>query len=360
MTKYLIILGIAMALMAFMMVYLSQIARNIGLVDKPSTRKLHTREVPLIGGIGIGTIFFLSMLLMPFSLRDYRFMFFSGSLLLIIGILDDRRDTPAFAKLLGQAGVCVILVTLGDLRVSEIGDIFALGIDQGLSILAVPFTILGLVAVINAFNMIDGHDGLAGGTCLISLTALAFLCYRAGLWDSFGILILLSGLVGIFLLFNLEIFGVTRQVFLGDAGSMFLGLMLGIFLIRLNDWPMPENIVGLGDVLLKTTAAPWIIGLPLADMISSMCRRLFGYQPVMQADRGHIHHRLDSLGYHRLTTLMVLLCVHAMFALVGVLGTLQDWPDVYLFWTPLILISVYVSHDVYRQKKLFARSWKKD
>ncbi len=358
MNKYLIILGIAIGLMAFMMVYLAEIARKIGLVDKPGVRKLHAREVPLIGGIGIGTIFFLSMLLMPFSLRDYRLMFFSGSVLLIIGILDDRRDIPASAKLLGQIGVCTILVVLDGLRVPEIGDIFSLGIDQGLSFLAFPFTVLGLVAIINAINMIDGHDGLAGGTCLISLVALAYLCYRGGLWDSFGIMILLSGLVGVFLLFNIGLFGAARQVFLGDAGSMFLGLLLGIFLIRLNDLSLPDNISGLGDVVLKTTAAPWIIGLPLADMISSMCRRLFGYKPVMQADRGHVHHKLDSLGYHRFTTLSVLLSAHFIFVAIGVLGTVWDWPDVYLFWTPLVLIGIYVGQDVYTQRKLFAKSWK--
>ena len=359
MEKYLIVTGIAVVLMAFLMVYLAGIARKIDLVDKPGPRKHHDLEIPLIGGIGLGTVFFLSMLLMPFSLRDYRLLFFSGVLILIIGVLDDRKDISASIKLVFQIVICSILVTLGGLIIPDIGDIFNRGLPQGLNILAIPFTIIAIVGVINAVNMIDGHDGLAGGTSVITLAALAFLCYRAGLLAYVGVLVLLVGLTSVFLLYNLSLFGSKRKVFLGDAGSMFLGLIIAYFLIRLNNQTIPEHVELVSQTLVKTTAAPWIVGLPLFDLFSSIFRRLLGTRPIMAADRGHVHHKLVSLGYGNILTTSILLLIHAIFVIIGCLGTINNWPDWALFWTPIAIITIYVIQDIYWEKKLFSNPWSK-
>jgi UDP-GlcNAc:undecaprenyl-phosphate/decaprenyl-phosphate GlcNAc-1-phosphate transferase len=357
MERYLIVSGIAAALMAFLMVYLAGIARKIDLVDKPGPRKHHELEVPLIGGVGLGTVFFLSMLLMPFSLRDYRLLFFSGALILIIGVLDDRRDISASIKLILQVVICTILVTLSGLNIPDIGDVFSKGVAQGLNVVALPFTVLAIVGVINAVNMIDGHDGLAGGTSVISLSALAFLCYRGGFLDYAGVLVLLGGLTSVFLLFNLAVFGQKRKVFLGDAGSMFLGLLLAYFIIRFNNHPLPEHISSVGGVIVKTTAAPWLLGLPLLDLISSVIRRLFGTRPVMAADRGHVHHKLIGLGYSKTSINIILLTAHSIFVFVGCVGTIYNWADWILFWTPIALVGIYVTQDIYWEKKLFSEPW---
>ena len=121
----LIIAALATGLVAFLLVYLAPIARQVGLTDRPTRRKLHEAEVPLIGGISIVVTFMLAMLLMPYSLRDYRMLFFSIAVLLVVGVLDDRKDVSAGVKFLIEMIVCALLVTIGGVLITDIGDIFS-------------------------------------------------------------------------------------------------------------------------------------------------------------------------------------------------------------------------------------------
>ena len=349
---------LAGALVAFLLVYLAPIARQVGLVDTPNERKRHGRDVPLIGGIAIGVTFLLAMLLMPYSLRDYRMLFFSIAVLLVVGILDDRKDVSAGVKFLIEMIVCALLVIIGGVLITDMGDIFARGVSQGLNILAIPFSILALVGVINAFNMIDGHDGLAALTTIVSLTALTCLCYTTGQLHFVSIFLLLIALTGVFLVFNICLLGVSKQVFLGDAGSMFLGLVLGYFLIKLIDVPVPSNYVGSQIVIVKITSAPWILGLPLFDLVVSMVRRVFGMQSIFAADRGHVHHRMTDVGYSKTFTVVILTLIHIIFVSIGVLGTIMNWPDWILFWTPFLLVLVYLTYTIHNERKILSKPWK--
>jgi len=155
------------------------------------------------------------------------------------------------------------------------GDILFSGHSQGLGIIAAPFTIIAIVGVINAFNMIDGLDGLAGGIALITLGAFILLLHlQPGVTHTLPLLYLLATVTTVFLVFNLEFLVVRyRQVFLGDAGSMFLGLVCVYFLI---DFTRP------GDEVINVTSAAWIIGFPLLDMMSVMLLRIIkGQSPLV-------------------------------------------------------------------------------
>ena len=140
---------------------------------------------------------------------------------------------------------------------------------------------------------------------------------------------------------------------------MFLGLIIAYFLIRLNNQTIPEHVELVSQTLVKTTAAPWIVGLPLFDLFSSIFRRLLGTRPIMAADRGHVHHKLVSLGYGNILTTSILLLIHAIFVIIGCLGTINNWPDWALFWTPIAIITIYVIQDIYWEKKLFSNPWSK-
>ena len=315
-------------------------ARKIGLIDNPDERTQHGASIPVIGGISIFIAIALSLMLLPFGLGVHRFLLFSSGLLMIVGVLDDHRDISAKYKAVAQVFVAGILVFGGDVEVTKVGDIFHWrdGNEQGLNWLASPLTVIAVVGVINAFNFIDGHDGLAASMFLLTAGALILLCGFDGEWH-FQILLGVYALsVGVFLCFNLpRIVGKDRQIFLGDAGSMFLGLVLVYSLIVLSETEVPT---------LKTASAPWLLGLPLLDMCAVIILRLARRVSLVSADRRHIHHLLTRRGYSKKKTLLFLIVLQVMCCTIGVTGTVRNISDVVLFWSlfPTLLLYIYLRH----------------
>ena len=155
---------------AVLVQYLIPIARDIGLVDRPDQRKRHEKEVPLIGGITILIGFYLSLFLVPFGLGPFRYLLFAIALLVVVGVLDDHQDIPPLIKF-GIQIVAAIILIADDTVVTAIGDVLNWqdGNLQGLGYLAKPLTIVAIVGLINAYNFIDGHDGLSASMLLLSL-----------------------------------------------------------------------------------------------------------------------------------------------------------------------------------------------
>ena len=324
-------------LCVFLLYVLGPIAQRVGLVDRPSGRKQQLRPVALIGGIAIVVSFFLATLLMPISLTEYRVLYFCIVLLFVTGIVDDLRELPPAAKFVMQLIVALALVFLDEQLVRFVGDI----LDQsgpneyeplGLDILAIPLTVFAMLGVINAFNLIDGLDGLCGGITLIALAALMGLAFHhGGAVTEFKLLGIVLVTVAAFLIFNLSIVCSTRQVYLGDAGSMVIGLILVYFLINLSQRGIP--VVESGVPIVKSNSAPWLIALPLMDTVNVMLHRLRSGRSPLKPDRTHIHHLLLDVGIHRYAVLAILLGLQLFCTAIGVLGTHLSWPDWVLFWS---------------------------
>ena len=344
---------IAIALCGLLLYFLTPIAKKVGLVDRPNDRKRHDVSVPLIGGIAMGISFPLSMLLFPIGLESYRILFFCIGALLVVGVLDDHQDIPAGAKFMTQMVIATLLVFLDDKVVFFIGDIFGTGTSQGLNVFAPWLTVIAIVAIINAFNMIDGHDGLAALVTIISLGALLFLSINNEVGqEHFLFISLFITVIATFLLFNHPSFvGRDRQVYMGDAGSMFLGLIVAYFLIDLSQRGAPvENF---GVPAIKPCAVPWILGLPFLDEVSVMTKRIIKGRKLWIADRGHIHHFFLDLGFGKNLTLALLVIIHCGLVIIGILGTVFDWPDWLLFWGALMVLLLYLvtARLTPRQKK---------
>jgi UDP-GlcNAc:undecaprenyl-phosphate/decaprenyl-phosphate GlcNAc-1-phosphate transferase len=316
---------------------LSPIAKQIGLIDLPDERKRHESSIPLIGGICMAIAFSLSLLLSNASLSDYRVLFFCITVTVITGALDDRNDISAAKKILVQVFVAGLLTYLGHKTIHSLGEILFVPRSYGIGMMAYPFSILAIVGIMNAFNMIDGHDGLAGASALVGFVSLAILCVSKGQIQFLLVIqVAIATLVG-FLLFNIPIvFGKNKQVFMGDAGSMFIGLLMVFLLIDLS-----QN----GNYVLKTAAAPWIVGVPLLDMISVMVLRATRKRSILIADRLHIHHMLSDMGLTKYSVLGVLIAVQCIFSAVGVLGTLFKWRDGYLFWSMFLVLGLYLGFN---------------
>jgi UDP-GlcNAc:undecaprenyl-phosphate GlcNAc-1-phosphate transferase len=214
-----------------------------------------------------------------------------------------------------------------------LGEVFFIAKPYGLGWAAVPFSVIAVVGTINAFNMSDGHDGLAGSFLLIVFGALTILSALSGS-NYAGPLAVITVTLIPFLLFNLmSVVGRERQVFLGDAGSMSLGLLAAFFLIELSK---------AGTDVVKVTAAPWLIGLPLLDMVGVMVFRIKRKRSPFQSDRSHLHHLLVGIGWSKYRVLFVLVMVQLGFALVGVIGTFGNWNDGILMWGSFGMLLLYL------------------
>jgi len=326
----------AAGLVCLFIVYLTPLARKIGLVDVPGQRKTHTGSVPLIGGIVIAASLSLSLLLFPNSFKDFRFLFFGIGLLTIVGALDDQKEIHPYSRFCAQILVALALVILDGTVVSHVGNIFGGTTSLGLGILTIPFSIVAIVGAVNAYNMIDGHDGLAGFSFIVSLLAfLLLLFYRATDADLqyIVLVILLIVLMLVFIPFNIGLLGSRRKIFLGDAGSMLCGLVMVFLLIRFAQREVP---------VVTTTAAAWILGIPLLDMFAVIFRRLLAKTPITQSDRNHIHHFLGDLGLTKGMIVVILVTIHSILVSVGVLGTLLEWPDAWLFWGAFLPLGIYL------------------
>ena len=311
--------------------------RRLALLDKPTGRKQHSESVPLVGGIAIAAAVFLSISLLPFGLSEFRILLFSAGLLLVIGVLDDHRDVSPSFKLGIQSIVAIVIVFFDGTVVLNIGDIFSWenGNRQGLGWLAYPLSILAVVGVINAVNMVDGHDGVASGIFLASVVCILILVGTAELWKWHYLLLLFLSSVCVHLFFNLGLIGgVNHKVFLGDAGSMILGLVVVYSLMNLSQGEFPA---------IKITAVPWLLGLPLLDMVTVVISRLWSRKSPFRADRSHLHHLLVSTGISRLHVLTLLMMLHISLCGVGLLGHWMDIPDWILFWGMFPVFFVFMA-----------------
>jgi UDP-GlcNAc:undecaprenyl-phosphate GlcNAc-1-phosphate transferase len=291
---------------------LRPLAVAVGLVDVPGGRKRHGMPVPLIGGvcmsIGVGfgaTLIEHPALWNPALLAVY--------VLVVVGTIDDRFELPPNVRLIAHTCAALLVVFGSGVTVVHLGAPF---IDLPLGVLAVPFTLLFIVALINAFNIIDGLDGLAGGIALLSLGSMAIISVGT---DMFPLIMTLIGAVLAFLLFNFP-FGFNSNVrtFMGDAGSTFLGLSIAVIGITLSQAPADRisPVVGL-----------WLIAVPVFDFFSTIIRRLMDGRSPFAPDHEHLHHVLTDNGLSHRATLGWMLFLAAVFALVGILSDLFLVPD---------------------------------
>ena len=311
-----LVLGVAMLLV------LRRMAQPLGLIDHPGGRKSHGEAVPLVGGVAIFFALAGSMLLMP-TVPDERGWFIVASAVMVaMGLLDDRYQLRAMLRMAGQVVVALMMIYGAGLLIRSIGDPFFFG-EIGTSMLAVPFTVLVAVTVINAFNMTDGMDGLAGGFSLVSLLPFLVLVILAGRWPEARFLAALMGAILAFLLFNFPGSWVqTRRTFMGDAGSTFLGLVVVWVGISISQGP---------DRLLSPVAGLWFIATPVHDLIASAIRRWRKGQAFWVPDSGHAHHIMLKAGFSVRQTLLSMLAVALVYCLIGLSGPLLGVPDGVLF-----------------------------
>jgi UDP-GlcNAc:undecaprenyl-phosphate GlcNAc-1-phosphate transferase len=266
-----------------------QIALAVGFVDNPDRRrKLHESPIPLGGGLAVWLATWCGLgfgsLSGPLSSEDGGADYLPAALALasfvtlILGVIDDRQALRAQQKLAGQFVAALILVGAG-LRVDAWS---CFGVELRLGILAWPATVLGILLVINAFNLIDGMDGFCGSLGVVAALASAFLSLTGGHVGDAVLGLALAGALVAFLQHNFA----PARIYLGDAGSMTIGIMISALSIRACS-AGSDHVVALAPQLA-------LLLLPLLDLAMAVTRRRLTGRSPFTPDRGHVHHRLSS------------------------------------------------------------------
>ena len=302
-------------------------AVKIRLVDCPCERKTHEGEIPLIGGLAMFAGFVIALLVSVPDLNQARGILIASTIIIIVGVLDDLHDISVRARFFMQVVAVLVMTSFSEVVLSNLGNLFGLGAFQ-LADWAIPFTVVATVGSMNAMNMIDGLDGLAGMTALICSLAVLVLYFLAG--EIALKPLLLVGVLIPFLWCNLRH---ICKVFMGDSGSMFLGL--GIV------WVLVEATQGEEAVMTPVTAL-WIFAIPLIDMWAIMYRRMMKGQSPFLPDRDHLHHIFMRAGFSDRATLFIMSLLAAVCAAIGIFGYVYRVPEWVMFGGFMLVLAAYV------------------
>lgn len=291
-----------------------ELAHKMGAVDDPKKdkdpgRRMHSRPVPRMGGLAIFLGFLVSVILFVPLDRQVRGMMLGAVIIVVLGIFDDIYDLKALFKFGVQIIAALIAVLSGsEIRILSNPNVFSQNPYWDLGWLAIPISVIWIVAITNAVNLIDGLDGLACGVSSISSMTLLVIALVVG-EEQTPILVaaLVGGCLG-FLPYNLN----PAQIFMGDTGSTFLGFALGVI-----------SIQGLFKVYtIISFVVPFLmLGLPIFDTAFAFIRRIAHGQSPMHPDRSHVHHRLIDMGLTQKQAVAVLYVISAILGLSAVVLT---------------------------------------
>ena len=303
-----------------------KLAIKIGATDAPNQRKVHTRIMPRLGGLAIFISFLIGLAVLRPEGEHLIPILIGAFIIIIIGVMDDMMELTAKAKFIGQT-VAALVVVLGGVQVDYINLPFNGGIELG--IFSVPLTILWIVGITNAINLIDGLDGLAAGVSTIAIITISGMAILKG--DIFVLsigAILIGSTLG-FLKYNFH----PAKIFMGDTGALFLGFMIAVM-----------SLLGFKNVTMLSLIVPVIIlGVPISDTFFAIIRRIVNKQPLGAPDKSHLHHCMLRLGYTHKQTVLIIYAMAASFGLAAFIFSMSTvWGALLIGAILMLAIEVFV------------------
>lgn len=323
---------------------ITPLSTRIGLVDHPNQRKLHTRIIPLTGGVSIFAGIVISLLLLENMNTIVYSYLISVSIIFVLGVLDDIYDISSTLRLIVQFAVAFFLCYHSNIQIENLGNLFNLG-EINLGGFSYIFTSIVIVASINAFNLLDGVDGLLGSISLVAFSSIGIIYYLKG--DTLLSLYSFIMFASIIPYLLLNIGSGKYKVFSGDSGSMIIGLSV-IWLLMLGTR---------GEIhYFSTTTALWIVGLPFMDMVRVMIVRKMNNKSIFEADRNHLHHVLENITSNAKEITGIVTGITICFSFIGIVFDYFNIP----LWVSLtvFLITFYLyiktTYSINRGAKLKA------
>lgn len=307
--------------------------KKLGIVDKPDhVRKIHKGDISLGGGV----VLFLSCSLSLFILFPEFSLGINGDhpglpiiwnisiIILLVGLYDDIVPMQPALRIIVQVIASWLVIVFTDIYLRDLGDLFGLGLIN-LGAFGIPITIFMVVGVCNAFNMLDGMDGLVTFLLIIPATFIGML---ANIKGSTGLIFIGPLILLVFLVFNLGLLGKKWKMFLGDSGAMWLGFITAWLLICLSQNETRYNF--------PPVTALWFVMIPLVDSLSTFMTRIWNKRSIFQGDRTHIHHTLLDLGLKKWHVLCIFLFITMIVSSLGfyfIINNVQEYYQFYGFLT---------------------------
>ncbi len=317
---------------------LRPLAIRLDLVDVPNQRKSHNGHIPLVGGIStLLGIWMLELLMPDLLMHQLEYTTFS-TLLVFVGLLDDKLDISATKRLIVIAGVAAWLVLAEGIALTGLGNLTGSG-EITLGLWSLPFTIAAVIGCVTAFNMMDGIDGLLGVLAAVAIASLGCMFYLSGHTKAsiFCVLFIIAMLP--YVCFNLGLKVKSHlKVFMGDAGSFLVGFTI-IWLLVFATQEMTTSHQSTRS--MQPVTALWIVAIPLMDMALVMLRRIVKGRSPFTADRTHIHHVLIAYG---IPSKIVLLAVSGMALLVALFGISLDIYQVADSTSFMLFLALFVGY----------------
>ncbi|HZK57030.1 MAG TPA: MraY family glycosyltransferase [Clostridia bacterium] len=320
--------------------YARRLACKLGAIDVPKdNRRVHKKPTPSLGGVAIYISFIITIAIFAVFNKgmnlnsEFKGILMGATLILITGIIDDIKQVPAVYKLAIQILAALIAVhggvTINFIKFppanTESGLIF-------LKALRIPMTVFWIIGITNTVNLIDGLDGLAAGVSTIASLSLAAVAYNVGQYNVAILLAILAGASLGFLPYNFN----PAQIFMGDAGSLVIGYLLATISVE-------------GAIKSATTiavATPVLaLGVPVFDTAFAIVRRLVNKKPIMEADKGHLHHRLLDHGLTQKQTVLILYIISSLLGGSSIIISDVAKPSAYLI---IGVISILILYGAYR------------
>jgi UDP-GlcNAc:undecaprenyl-phosphate/decaprenyl-phosphate GlcNAc-1-phosphate transferase len=299
---------------------LRPVARRIDLVDRPGGRKTHHGEVPIIGGIGMFIGIVAGMGLLSEHVEPSGPLLSAISLMVVLGLLDDRFHLSPWARLPVQATAGAVAAFGTNTFITTLGDPFGLGEITFSGPISVMVTLFFFAAAVNAFNMLDGMDGLAGMAAAVAFIALGATASHIGLVNSPLIAKIVCAAIFGFLIFNAPLLRNNKiRCFMGDAGSTFLGLSLAWICMRVSQSAADRSVAPMTTL--------WFAALPIYELVWSFVRRLVTGKSPFEADAEHFHHLMIRAGLSVRAAFMLFTLLATSFAAIGTTLERANAPD---------------------------------
>lgn len=348
-SKMLLMVLITFLFVAFIIPFIKKIAFHVEALDKPNERKVHTKPMPRLGGLGIYFGFLLGYMIFGQHSEVMNSILIGSFIIVLVGVVDDIKPLNASTKFIGQLIATLVVVCYGNIIIK---DVSAFGIYINFDILAYPLTIVFILGCINCMNLIDGLDGLAAG-----ISAIYFL--------TIGIIATINGSVGLDFILTFVMLGSSlgflvynfnpASIFMGDSGSMFLGFIIAII-----------ALLGFKNVTMTSLIIPLLIlAIPILDTLFAIIRRALKGESISTPDKFHIHHQLLNRNFSQRTTVLIIYVINLLFSFASIVYVLKDQVLGYIIYGILLFIVIMfvvktnVIFDDEKKEKLFKHKNKK-
>lgn len=319
---------------------IKRLAFHLNALDRPNSRKVHTKEMPKLGGLAIFLGFLLGYMLFANPTIEMNAILIGSFIIILIGIFDDVKNLKPRYQFIAQIVAALIIVFYGNLLLD---DLNAFGFHLSFGMFTYPVTILFILVMINSIKLIDGLDGLAAGIgsiFFLTIGIIAFMLNKLGGLDIVLSFIMLGSTLG-FLVHNFY----PAKIYMGETGSMFLGFIISVI-----------ALIGLKKVTLTSFVIPLLIlAVPLLDTAFAILRRLINKKAIYQADKQHIHHQLLKMNFSHPVTVLIIYYINILFAFSSIVYFLKDSQTgiyIYISLLAIVLWFVVTTNIVVKKKKL--------